>query len=344
MHERQAGKFLGRKNRCYTAANQQGCGRVKRVNLLEYFELAEAMHSAKKSLGAQTLKGSAVWIATYELPIKLANFIKDDNGFSTSKRAAKELSDVVSTWVGSNLMDGDSPAKFSHAKLDEEFTDWQVSEIPNKIESFRNVFAAECAEVDVYTVGQISIYKTSALVSDGAGIIPADIQPDMPVETLIEFNSAGRCLAFDLPTACGFHALRGLELVMDEYLRFFGVDTSKTKSWSDYIKAAIKLIESHPEEHEKRPSPKVAAMLDRMRELERNPLMHPRDTLDAVQANMLFQLCAITVVEIARDMKAKKDVRKLMPSSVVKRLVNEAPDPDADNDDADDSGNKESVA
>ena len=298
----QAGTFLRIGGRCYAAANNSGGSHVKRVNLLEYFELAEALHAAKQSLRVEKIKGGAIWIATYELPAKLNVFIKDDNGFSTSKRAAKELADEVRVWTSRNLMnDG---GKFSSEKLDEDFSDWQLSTITGNIDSFKNVSAAECGEVDVYSVGQISIYKTSALVSDGAGIIPVDIQSDMPVETLIEFNSAGRCLAFDLPTACGFHALRGLELVMDDYLRSFGV-TSKMRSWNDYIKALDKLAQN-PKPGSK-PAPKVAAMLDRMRELERNPLMHPRDTLDAVQADMLFKLCAITVIEIAKDIKAKKE-------------------------------------
>lgn len=300
----QAGAFLRIGDRCYSAANQQGCSRVKRVNLLEYFELAEALHGARRALIADKLRGGSVWVHTSDLPEKLKSFIRDDNGFTTSKRSATELCTTIETWIAENLMDGNSPKAFSTEKFDVEFSSWQMGGMSNKIDAFRSVFAAECADVDVYTVGQVSIYKTSALVSDGAGIIPSDIQPDMPVETLIEFNSAGRCLAFDLPTACGFHALRGLELVMDDYLKFFGV-TAKMRSWNDYIKALDKLIEK-PKGNAK-PAAKVTAMLDRMRELERNPLMHPRDTLDAVQADMLFKLCAITVIEIAKDMKAKKE-------------------------------------
>lgn len=327
--------FLRIGDRCYKVTNQSGCSRVKRVNLLEYFELAEQLHAAKRALNSEKSRGGTVWVHTYELPGKLKNFIGDDNGFSTSKRAANELILTIEAWLVENLMDGNSPGRYSTEKIDAEFSGWQMSSITNKIDAFKSVFAAECADVDVYSVGQISIYKTSALVSDGAGIIPPDIQPDMPVETLIEFNSAGRCLAFDLPTACGFHALRGLELVMDDYLKFFG-NTSRMRSWNDYIKALDKLIEKPKADG--KPAPKVTAMLDRMRELERNPLMHPRDTLDAVQADMLFKLCAITVIEIAKDMKAQKAIRHVATIEAAKRLP--APNPDADNDD----DGKEAVA
>src|SRR5690606_27839346 len=72
-------------------------------------------------------------------------------------------------------------------------------------------------------------------------------------------------------------------------------------SWNDYVKAAKALAEG---DGDKKPSPKVASMIDRMRELDRNPLMHPRDTLDEEGADMLFRLATITVYEIVKDMKA----------------------------------------
>lgn len=299
----QKGTFSRIRDCCYSSPKQDRRIKLKRVNLLEYFELAESLHSARRALAAENLKGGNIWVNTYDLPAKLHRFIEDDNGFSTGKRAANELLITIGKWMNENLMDDNSPPGFSTEKFEQEFSSWQFGEIPKKIDAFKSVFAAECTDVDVYSVGQIAIYKTSALVSDGAGIIPPDVRQDVPVETLIEFNSAGRCLAFDLPTACGFHALRGLELVMDDYLKSFGIG-SKKRTWNDYIKALTRLTEM-PKTGAK-PAPKVAAMLDRMRELERNPLMHPRDTLDAVQADMLFKLCAITVVEIAKDMKANK--------------------------------------
>lgn len=273
---------------------------MKRVNLIEYFNLAEELHAARQATSPTSNKGGNVWIGISALPDKLRAFVEDDNGFSTCKHVAIELAVEIERWISHHIMVG-SPPTISSEKFNEEFYSWQYGSINSRISAFKSVFAAECRDVDVYSVGQISIYKTSALVSDGAGVIPVDTRDRLATEALTEFNSAGKCLAFDLPTACGFHALRGLELVMDAYLASFGVDTKSMKSWNDYIRAAERLSSAAGED--RRPSPKVTSMLDRMRELERNPLMHPRDTLDEVQANMLFNLCAITVVELARDMK-----------------------------------------
>jgi len=274
---------------------------MKRVNLLDYFELAESLQSAKRSLQGDNAKVGSIFFGVMTLPPKLEAFIGNDNGFGTCKRAGNELLGCINEWISSNVyIDG----KFSAEKFDEEMFSYQWSDISRKIDSFRSVFEAECHDVDIYSVGQIAIYKTQALVSDGAGIIPEEFRRDVSEAALSEFNSAGKCLAFDLPTACGFHALRGLELVIDDYLTAFGLNTSKLKSWNDYIQAAKKLIESNDAPN--RPSPKVAAMLDRMRELDRNPLMHPRDTLDILGADQLYKLAAITVGEMVRDARRLK--------------------------------------
>lgn len=47
-------------------------------------------------------------------------------------------------------------------------------------------------------------------------------------------------------------------------------------------------------------------MLDRMKSLDRNPLMHPRDELDNSGADQLFSLATITVAEMIRDMRTIK--------------------------------------
>lgn len=285
---------------CYLESKSIGECNVKRVNLLDYFELAETLQSSKRGLQADSQKTGTIFFATMGLAPKLESFIESDNGFSTSKRAANELLAVVNEWSAKLYVDGE----FSTEKFEEEVSSWQYSGITKKIDAFRSVFEAECHDIDIYSVGQIAIYKTQALVSEGASIIPEEYRRDVCEAALSEFNNAGKCLAFDLPTSCGFHALRGLELVMDDYLKGFGVDTSKLKNWYAYVTAAKKLIDDTGAQI--KPSAKVAAMLDRMRDLDRNPLMHPRDTLDTNGADQLFKLAAITVGEMVRDLRRVK--------------------------------------
>ncbi|CAH0141437.1 hypothetical protein SRABI05_00305 [Agrobacterium fabrum] len=287
---------------------------MKRVNLLEYFELAESVMSAKSGLTTNSsTEVASIYFSISGLLPRLNTFLSDDNGFSASKHAASELSAAITGWIDEKVFPGEG---FSTERFDKKIDPWEWAQLRKKVEAFRTVLEAECHGVDLYSIGQISIYKTQTLVSNGAKIIPEEYHSEIPNEALAEFDNAGKCLAFDLPTSCGFHALRGLELVMDAYLDAFGVNTKRLRSWNMYIQAAKKLIDD--EKASSKPSPKVAAMLDRMRELDRNPLMHPRDTLDTLSADQLYKLCAITVGEIIRD------IRKLKSGGAVAKIANSA--------------------
>lgn len=44
-------------------------------------------------------------------------------------------------------------------------------------------------------------------------------------------------------------------------------------------------------------------MLDRIRELDRNPLMHPRDVLDEMSADTLFTVSVAAITEMAKDLR-----------------------------------------
>ncbi|WP_105439784.1 hypothetical protein [Neorhizobium sp. T25_13] len=274
---------------------------MKRINLFEYFELAEELSSAKATVASNKIKGGSLYFGLVGLLPKIEAFLAEPNGFNTCKHSASELKENVQNWLEDNIWKSGTP--FPDAKFDEEFSGWQYRHITSKIDTFRSVFEAECRDVDVYSVGQIAIYKTRDLVANASHVIPEAFRDGMSSEALKEFDDAGRCLAFDLPTACGFHALRGTELVIEDYLKAFGV-TKKMVSWNEYIKAAEALADD--KRPEPKPSKKVTAMLDRMKSLDRNPLMHPRDELDTAGADHLFSLAAITVAEMIRDIRRVK--------------------------------------
>ena len=190
---------------------------MKRINLFEYYDLAEQLVTAKQALDTESSKGGNLYFALMGLPEKLGAFVNENNGFSTCKHTATELKNLVSDWLARNVWDNQTD--FSNNKFNEDFSGWQYRHIGTKIDTFRSVFEAECHSVDVYSVGQIAIYQTRDLVANASYTIPEEFRRGMSEEAIKEFDDAGRCLAFDLPTACGFHALRGTELVMDQYLR-----------------------------------------------------------------------------------------------------------------------------
>jgi hypothetical protein len=152
-------------------------------------------------------------------------------------------------------------------------------------------------------IEQKSIYHTASLVSRASDKIHVSIRPYVSAEATQEIDEAGRCFAIDSYTACGFHALRGLEIVMEDYYEVIKKRKPKFHGWYDYVKAFRTLANTRGKRQSKYPSLKVSAMIDRIREFDRNPLMHPRDTLDEPGADTVFNISIATITEMAKDMR-----------------------------------------
>lgn len=289
---------------CAGHSEIDGDDRMKKVNLEFYFGLAEGLQVASQICSRTiAIKGSEIYFPLNTVAGGLARFITEDNGFVASKHAARELMGGCNGICGFIFKWEAENSEQNINRFSEDIESWVFNGIPTQISKFRNAFSSECNEVSIYSVGMVSIYNTSALVERASSRIPEPFRNYLPQQTLTEFDQAGKCLAFGLSTGCGFHALRGLELVMEYALKKYGWSKKKPSNWDQYVKAFVELGANNDGFS---PSPKVSSMIDRMRQIDRNPIMHPEDTLDESAADMLFGLCAITATELIRDLDAKK--------------------------------------
>lgn len=270
---------------------------MQKVDLLYYFELAQNLARAQRILSSEKISAATIYFAVSGMEKALENFSAKAIGFTTAKHTARSLATAIVNFRRIYI-DNDA-GEYDFAKFNTELTSWQWSSLAAEIDKFQVVFMAECNDLEIYSVGQLSIYNISALVSQASERFPLEYRDMIPSEALLEFDNAGKCLAFNLPTASGFHSLRGVELCILAYLRKRLPKVEKLKSWHQYFVAIEKLEKESKPPHQ--PSPKVAAMIQRMKDLDRNPLMHPHDTLDIAGADQLFNLASVTVIELAKD-------------------------------------------
>jgi hypothetical protein len=278
-----------------------------------YSNLGEALHSTRTVSQAEKAAGVSMYFSYSRLVDILKEFIAGESGFNTAKRLASELIQEIEAFWKKHIFKGED-MDLSLANFDGEYQHWQYLEIRNKLESLIHVFRAECADVEIYSVDQVLLYKTSDLVASGSNRIPKEIRSVLSNEILREFDNAARCLAFNLPTACGFHSLRALELVIYDYWQFCGGSGEPPSNWGGYVKSLSELESKNIllNDEIRAGRQKVIAMLDRVRDLHRNPLMHPQDNLDVVGADQLFNLSSITIVEMWRT---RSEERKTTPAA-----------------------------
>lgn len=166
------------------------------------------------------------------------------------------------------------------AKLDNE----HKKRLNTSMLSLSAAVRAEAQGVYAYVVSgkRIDVEKLldepAALFSDGAfGRLPDIARSD--------FASAGRCIAFELPTAAAFHLLRGTEdLLRSYYVAVIRRNRSKDPTWGRMI---IDL-------RAKRTNPPPSALLDHLDSIRinfRNPTQHPELIYTVDEAQNLFLVC-----------------------------------------------------
>ena len=170
--------------------------------------------------------------------------------------------------------------------------------VTSAFKDFQTILAAEVQMFDTYHASQKALYSTQDLIERAEIVLPESIRAEVPQETIAEIQNAGKCLAFELPTACGFHVVRATEAVIREYYRTVVGTLPKVKSrnWGSYIKfLRLKGADS-----------KIITVLEQMKDTYRNPIVHPEDVLEMEDAIILFGMAQGVIVSMVKDMTTRK--------------------------------------
>jgi hypothetical protein len=300
-------------------SDSQGTTPVKRLEVLDLFELGAALARMKSILERDKLPGFDIYFALSGLRSSLAKFCAEHRAFPLAFDSACDLGAQIDTDVKNIFLETVTPLKFKdNLNLSDEMNTWFFYQIKTKMPEFEHVFSAVCRKCETYFVEQKMGFDISLLLHHAEENLHVSVRPFMSSDAIEEIKAAGRCFALESYTASGFHTLRALEVVMGDYYKQVSGKEKEFRSWFDYVEAFQELEAEVNGVKPKFPSPKVSAMLDRMRQLDRNPLMHPRDTLDEMSADTLFKLGMITITELAKDMRdmAGQTELKLVTSNV----------------------------
>jgi hypothetical protein len=184
---------------------------------------------------------------------------------------------------------------------------WQTYAIKRAAREFETVLAAECQVLDTYFISKKGAYSMADLIEHGHFQIPKSIHGSIPDQTKSDFDQAGKCIAFDLPTAAAFHLLRGTEAILTKYYELVVPGEKKAspkmRNWGVYIK----LLNDHGAET------KVTSLLAHLRDSYRNPVLHPEENYTDERAQVLFGVCVSAVVIIDEEIKKIGARQPLLP-------------------------------
>lgn len=295
-----------------------GVAPVKRLEAFGLVELGIQLERYKSATAPDTIRAIDLYMAVFSLQHAIKQFREQQPAFGLASDNADEVMEAAESFLQEHFYDSNNPARLKEFDSNAGMQTWLLYRIKPKLEEFVHVLSAACRKSESYFFGQKLGYEVTTLLHEAEKNIHESVLQYIGKDAIDEIRSAGRCLAVENYTASGFHVLRSLEVVMGDYYKKATGSDKEFKSWYDYVSAFKELEDSREARNSAFPSPKVAAMLDRMRQLDRNPLMHPRDTLDEMGADTLFKLGIATLTELA------KDVRDMAGQSELQLVQNDA--------------------
>ena len=174
---------------------------------------------------------------------------------------------------------------------------WSIDRYKDLLGRFEAVFAEEMRAAATYFIPRFGIYHTPSLVDNADNVFPASVKAFIPYKSEEDWKAAGKCLAFGLYSASGFHITRSIEGVLEHYYQqFCNKPTKKTlNNWHSYLEALGKVATSP------KPSEKTLAGIEHMKNHSRNPLVHPRIVLSETDAALLFDSGKALIISMASE-------------------------------------------
>ncbi len=255
---------------------------MKQVNTYQLYDLGTELQRLRSvpSDSTQLTKDhtSVLWRASFWLE----NFLDAKTiPLDVTDSAARNLVERLQT-LGQKVFRGEAVEQ------------WELTTVSNMLSQFETILAAELQKHLTYLVSQIGGYSMPLLVSKAEVNLPEDALAVIPDGARKDFREAGRCLAFEIPTAAGFHAMRATEMVLRQYYELVMKRKSERVEWGTCTQELKKAGAN----------PKVVQVLDQIRDIHRNPLMHPEDFLTMKEAVGLFDIAKSAIGRLAEEIVA----------------------------------------
>jgi hypothetical protein len=188
--------------------------------------------------------------------------------------------------------------------------DAKFQQVINTAKKFETVLNEELATLSAYSASKKGIYSTSDLIDRAENIFPPAVLARLSKAIVREIQEAGKCLAFDIPTASGFHMLRAMEEVLHSYYLVVCKPENEDKldNWGAYITALHKLTGEKTDTNAKTKNhaEMMLALLQQIKDQDRNLIMHPEVTLNADEALKLFEITKGAIMTMAEKLSEIK--------------------------------------
>ena len=167
-----------------------------------------------------------------------------------------------------------------------------------KVEPLQTLLYGELAVQSVYHIWPKRAFDINLLIEKATELFSKEVQEWLTADERYNIGQAGKCVAFEIPTAAGFHLIRGAESVIRRYYTVVvGVEPAlKMRNWGAYIKNIKKCGGDA----------RVIHALEQIKDLHRNPVIHPAIELRIEEAISLIGITESVISSIYSDMMVRE--------------------------------------
>jgi hypothetical protein len=184
----------------------------------------------------------------------------------------------------------------------------QVAKLKSMITVLRITLESEVKGIESFFITP-KIIDVTKLLDGVPSLFAPGVFNSLPVIARYDFSEAGKCIAFERPTAAAFHTLRGTEDCLKHfYCSFIRRKRVKDLMWGPMVNdlranAKTKKFET------------LNNNLDNIRLSFRNPTQHPEKIYDIHEVQDLWSLCVEVVNRMCRILKEEEQKKKRKPKA-----------------------------
>lgn len=160
---------------------------------------------------------------------------------------------------------------------------------------------AEARTLNAYVLTETR-FDAAKLVDSPEQFLSQETFPKLPRIARLDIKEAGKCIAFDVPTAGAFHLLRATEDTLRSYYRLYIKRGNIEKANWGYLVTQLRDKKRKP-----KPNETLINHLDHIRRNFRNPTDHPSMVYDIDGVQDLFSLVVDALNRMATELPPPMD-------------------------------------
>jgi hypothetical protein len=188
------------------------------------------------------------------------------------------------------------------ADEDANLTKEQAEKLSSAMRELRNTLEAEIKGFDAYVVTPKRVDVTK-LISNVPSLFAPNVFEKLPEIVRYDLVEAGKCIAFERPTAAAFHLTRATESVLRAFYCFHIRRERSAFMWGPMLQS----LRSKKKFTSKKNYSTLFNNLDNIRFSFRNPTQHPEKIYDIQEVQDLWGLCVDVINRMSRDLPEPTD-------------------------------------